>query len=162
MSCRCCVNAVVGVGLLTYFVFQCIALAHSDTEEFYSACGHTLRDLVMACVVLNCFGTIFSFGVMLCVKQSNGLACVIFGTVLLILYGILLLLLKSLMTKESVAALSNSDCSSMMRNTTGGINSISANTGSPLLACVGIVDGTLFFSAVLFYVLKEVIKCICQ
>ena len=45
---------------------------------------------------------------------------------------------------ESVNALNNSNCTAALSSTDGGINSPSANLGSPLLAITGVIYGAMF------------------
>jgi hypothetical protein len=54
------------------------------------------------------------------------------------------------------AAIENMDCNSAMSDTTGGINSPSANLGTPLLAIVAIVNGAVH----LFVAAMVTIVCI--
>ncbi len=144
------------------FVFTCIAATHSNSDSIYSACGHTLRnfliaDLVMPVVLivvlflLICLEWCFCIGkIQSIVNISN--ASVTSGespstTVLIFVYLVRISIavgaacLGGFSISESVIAMGNSDCMSAMSNTTDGINSPSANTGSPLLAIMAIVYG---------------------
>ena len=132
--------------LFILFVFQCIALTNSDTDAFYAACGHTLRDLVMSNLIITCAAFII----------INLLGCIVwcmrkelepgFVNVYFALYLIFEVIMSICILKEGVDTLNNSVCNTAMRSTDGGSNSISANTGSALLAIIGIVPSALLLS----------------
>ena len=52
------------------------------------------------------------------------------------------LILSGLILNQGILALNNANCTAAMRSTDGGINSINANTGSPLLGIIGIVNSS--------------------
>ena len=151
----------VGVSpLFILFVLQCIALTHSDTEVYYAACGHSLRDLMVSSVCVTFVGligvVIISLLVLLC---SDKMALVV-GIILMVLYAIAEVVLSGLILNESVIALDNPNCTSAMQSTDGGIKSISANTGSPLLAIIGITSSALTFFALLCGFMYAVSYCL--
>ena len=142
--------------LFLVFIFQCIALTHSDTDIFYAACGHTLRDLMMSSLCISTIGIAFvavlSGCVACCCSPEAGgeIAIGCFFS-----YVLIQVFMSGFILNEGVKALGNSNCTAVMQSTDGGINSISANLGSPLLAIMGIVSSTLTYISifVLFVVL---------
>jgi len=134
-------NCCSFISLFISFVFVCISLTHSDNSMVYDACGHTLRDVMMAdllvpvcCSILSC----------IVVEVLNCCACVIIpiASILFLVCGVVCLLcLGAVTVDESIKALSIPDCVLAMSSTEGGINSPSANTGSPLLALMGFFVG---------------------
>jgi hypothetical protein len=69
-----------------------------------------------------------------------------FVNVYFALYLIFEVIMSICILKEGVDTLNNSVCNTAMRSTDGGSNSISANTGSALLAIIGIVPSALLLS----------------
>ena len=144
------------LGILVLFIFQCIALKNSNTDTYYAACGHKLWDLTVGSVVISTAG-IFIMGIISCAlycccNKSVGMICaVVFASV----YIFAEIFLSGYILNESVVALNNSNCTAAMGSTNGGINSISANTGSPLLAIIGIVNSALTFLIVAIFL------CLC-
>jgi hypothetical protein len=142
---------IFGPAMFVLFVFQCIALTHSDTDAYYAACGHTLRDSMMASLILSTTGPIFvgisSLILSCCSVRAAGVLAIVF----VVFYAIAEVVLSILILNESVIALNNSNCTAAMQSTDGGISSVSAYTGSPLLGIIGIVSSSLtFFSLFVF------------
>ena len=139
-------QAGVCCGLLPFisYVFVCISLTHANNDIVYTACGHTLRDVMIADLLVPvCVAILYGivFGVIVCSSCNNGSALVISNIIFLLLGTVCLLCLGAITVNESVNALGNSSCISAMSSQEGGINSPSANLGSPLLAIMGFVVG---------------------
>ena len=151
-------DRAVGGALTLYFlvfIFQCIALTHSDTDIFYAACGHTLRDLMMSSLCISTIGIAFVAVLSGCVACCSAGAAEWIAIGCFFLYVLIQVFMSGFILNEGVKALGNSNCTAVMQSTDGGINSISANLGSPLLAIMGIVSSTLTYISifVLFVVL---------
>ena len=123
------------------FVFMCIALTHSDTEAFYSACGHTLRYLMMTNIIVNTIVvlalTLIVYIITVCVKGKAAIVTVVTFLVLYILFNIIM---PISILSYSLTALDDPTCKSAMQSTDGGINSVSADTGGAILAITGMVN----------------------
>ena len=146
--------AVVYVFLLLFllFVFQCIALTHSDTDAFYAACGHQLRDLMLGSLILSTAGIIFFFvvfAVLIPIAPKVGIWAAFCS---FLLYVLIEIFLSGFILGRAADALGNQACKDAMQSVDGGINSISANIGSPLLAIVGIVSSAFTFVVILFFI----------
>jgi hypothetical protein len=132
------------------FVFACIALTHSDNDLIYSACGHTLRNLLIADIMLPILFYLVaavhmctSVRVCGCCIGGNGSVngeLVVFSCVCCF---VLIVCLGSYTLSESVYAVQNSNCTDAMRNTYDGMDSPSAGLGIPLLVVVGFIFGVL-------------------
>lgn len=160
------------VGYFIIFVFTCIAVSHSNSDLIYSTCGHTLRDLLIADLVVSssllCFAFLLCcFG--MCYVKSNSVspdepksvspvAIFVLSITATLLGVVTTSCLGAFTISESVIALQNSDCTSAMRNTDDGINSPSANLGSPLLAIMGIVQGVLYLSSALSLIIAFIVQ----
>lgn len=124
---------------LILFIFGCIALTHSDSDVIYTACGHTLRDLLMALLVLSVFfivcGVIVVSGV--CVRPVcaavSGMCSVVF------IVGVLLVL-GAFTAKASIDAFNIPNCTAVMSSPLP-----SAYTGVPLLGIMGLIIGVKSF-----------------
>jgi small-conductance mechanosensitive channel len=146
--------AVVYVFLLLFllFVFQCIALTHSDTDAFYAACGHQLRDLMLGSLILSTAGIIIFiviYSVLMYISLKVGTRA---AFCLFLLYVLVEIFLSGFILGRAADALGNQACKDAMQSVDGGINSISANIGSPLLAIVGIVSSAFTFGVILFFI----------
>jgi hypothetical protein len=144
-------NEVVAGALTLYFlvfIFQCIALTHSDTDIFYAACGHTLRDLMMSSLCISTIGIAFVAVLSGCVACCSARAAEWIAIGCFFLYVLIQVFMSGFILNEGVKALGNSNCTAVMQSTDGGINSISANLGSPLLAIMGIVSSTLTYISI--------------
>jgi hypothetical protein len=173
------------------FVFTCIAATHSNSDSIYSACGHTLRNLLIADLVMPVVLIVVVLLVALVAwlvgwnlvpsnsRVGNALktdaeaqaalnaavnsafyiaiASLIFLSLCCISMAVGAACLGGFSISESVIAMSNSDCMSAMSNTTDGINSPSANTGSPLLAIMAIIQGIVYCFAALGFTLGFVL-----
>ena len=138
--------------LFLLFVFQCIALTHSDTDAFYAACGHQLRDLMLGSLILSTAGIIFFivvFAVLIPIAPKVGIWAAFCS---FLLYVLIEIFLSGFILSGAADALGNQTCKDAMQSVDGGINSISANIGSPLLAIVGIVSSAFTFVVILFFI----------
>jgi hypothetical protein len=156
---------IVGTGGFIIFVFTCIAATHSNSDSIYSACGHTLRNLLIADLVMPvvlivvlllficlewcfCIGKIQSmkniFKAKVKPSELPSITVLIFVLFVYISIAVGAACLGGFSISESVIAMGNSDCMSAMSNTTDGINSPSANIGSPLLAIMAMIQGLLY------------------
>jgi hypothetical protein len=146
------------------FVFSCIAATHSDSDSVYSACGHTLRVLLIVDIMFPSISVAAFFLIACCMcisgntiaditDQSYGMAFKILVFLVLISMAAGLICLGYFSISESITAMSDSDCMSAMRNTTDGINSPSANTGTPLLAIMVMVMGIFHCMTAIYIVI---------
>jgi hypothetical protein len=172
------------------FVFACIAATHSNSDSIYSACGHTLRNFLIAGLVLPSIlivvvllvalvallvgwklGSINSqVGTALKSKEevnaalksavNTSITVLIFLSLCSISFAVGAACLGGFSISESVIAMGNSDCMSAMSNTTDGINSPSANTGSPLLAIMAVVQGIGYCFTALGFTMGFVISIV--
>lgn len=139
-----CSNCSVFVVL----VFACIALTHSDNDLIYFACGHTLRNLLIADIMIPILFYLVtavhmctSVRVYDCCIWGNGRVngeLVIFSFVVFV---VCIACLGSFTVSESVHAIQNSNCTDAMHNTYDGMNSPSAGLGIPLLVVIGFIFG---------------------
>ena len=139
-NCYSCLDFLI---LLLLFIFHCIALTYSDNDTYYAACGHTLRDLMVGGIVILSAGLLIVY-IIIMILGFCGFpkAAGVFGMVSVFFYFISLLILSGLILNYSIISLNNANCTAAMRSTDGGINSISANTGSPFIAIIGIVNSS--------------------
>ena len=148
-------NCCSVVLLFISFVFVCISLTHSDSSIVYDACGHTLRDVMMADLLVPVCCSIISCLVSEAMHYCDFQLYNITGIVFLVCGAVCMLCLGSVTVDESIKALSIPNCVLAMSSTEGGINSPSANTGSPLLAVMGFFVGVpyIIMSIVVFILL---------
>ena len=136
-----CVTLLLSWAGFVLFIFTCIALTHSDTEAFYSACGHTLRYLMMTNIIVNTIVvlalTLIVYIITVCVKGKAAIVTVVTFLVLYILFNIIM---PISILSYSLTALDDPTCKSAMQSTDGGINSVSADTGGAILAITGMVN----------------------
>ena len=126
--------------IFVFFVFQCIALNNSDTEIFYKVCGHTLRTLILSSVVISTVAGFLALVLYLGSELNVINVYVTFYINLLLFYTFIELILSAFIIIEGYVAMDSTNCTLAMKNTTGGMNSISANTGYSLLAMVGLIS----------------------
>ena len=142
------------------FVFQCIALTHSDNNTFYDACGHTLRDLMMSNLIILFAFFIFIYFLNCIVGCKGKVLDDVFLKTLYFLISMFEVIMSICILKYGADALNNSVCNDAMCSTEGGVNSISANTGSALLAIIGIVPSALVILIILLLLLYSIIFAI--
>jgi hypothetical protein len=122
------------------FVFLCIALSHSDSDVIYAACGHTLRDLLMALLLLCVFSVALVVIVALIIHGTNcESSSALLGGIgvcsFLFVVG-MVLILGAFTTKASIDAFNTPGCPAAMSSPFP-----SAYTGVPLLGIMGLVSG---------------------
>ena len=111
---------------VVFLVMLFTALAHS--EQVHAACGHTLRDLLLTCVIV-CF--VCPCAVMCLILACGGAKkCVLMICVLGVLGSIALLVVGPFMTKFAIDAFNAPGCTAAMEI-----------HGVPLLGIVGLVSG---------------------
>jgi hypothetical protein len=153
-----CVTILLSWAGFVLFIFTCIALTHSDTEAFYSACGHTLRYLMMTNIIVNTIVvlalTLIVYIITVCVKGKAAIVTVVTFLVLYILFNIIM---PISILSYSLTALDDPTCKSAMQSTDGGINSVSADTGGAILAITGMVNS--IFNLVLLCIFVCCLAC---
>jgi hypothetical protein len=129
------------------FIFQCIALTHSDTEAFRIACGSSLRDWMIADTIINSVG-LLTIGFIILVAmlsekndedESGGIVVI----AMVCLYLSVLLILGIGTLAESVKALNDAVCEAAMKDTEmaligitfGGLSIVSLTTAACFVLC---------------------------
>jgi hypothetical protein len=139
-------ESILGIGWFVFFVFACIALTHSNNQLVSNACGDSLRNIVMADMVLQIFSPCIFIPLLMWMfyKRTDNTKILLSQIFIILLFLALAACLGGFTISETVTALNNSNCTAVLSSTDGGINSPSANLGSPLLAIAGIIYGALF------------------
>lgn len=136
-------NDLMIVIFVLWGIFTCIATTRSESYLIQEACGDKLRGLLMSALVIS-----WAFGICLVpfvFGMDENKIPVIARRILAIALFILFLILGSFTISASADALSNTACFDAMISKDEGIYSPSANTGIPLIAIIGAVDGVVFF-----------------
>jgi hypothetical protein len=145
--------SILTIGYFIFFIFACMSLTKTDTEQIYSVCGHSLREIVMTDVIFGSIlipvAVIIAGSIMACIKccnhnqidedQINGTyAWTVF------VYSVILLILGALSLSRYVDASNRQGCFDALSNTTNGMKSPSANLGEPLLAQIALMYGIMY------------------
>lgn len=136
---------LTSIAIFISFIFTCIALSHADSASVYEACGHSLRNLVIVHFFSPfIFLLVFLLHLFMCCLPDTRELHLAFFLVEIFLYSLGLTLVGAFTIVESRVAAQNPKCISALSSKEGSIDSVSANTGSPLLIYMGLVNGSLF------------------
>ena len=147
------VGSLFTIGYFIFFIFACMSLTKTDTEQIYLLCGHSLREIVMVDVVFGSIAilvfAIVCFFIMECIKDCQNGYIHDFqeqGTVAwtLFIYGGTVLIIGAFSLSRYVDASNKPGCFEILSNTTNGMKSPSANLGEPLLAQVALLYGIIY------------------
>jgi ABC-type Fe3+ transport system permease subunit len=136
------------VAHIVLFVYYCLALTHSDSDVFYDACGSRLRTYMIVTITapfvavacISCCG-LFCCYTSDAFDQFTRIVSNVCSLVVAVMYGLVI--------DECVKALNNQRCMDAMRT-----DSISAGTGSPLIAWIGLVASANYFVGLAIYLMK--------
>jgi len=138
-----------GVSLLAYtvfFILACMSAYNANKTIVYDACGPSLMNIIISDIVMNVVFSItacFCGPAVLACAQASATARII-PAVLALIYTIAAICLSALSLEYSVAAHDNKNCTDVLSSRDGGLDSPSANTGSPLLMIIGYIYGSLY------------------
>ena len=124
---------------LILFIFGCIALTHSDSDVIYAACGHTLRDMLMALLIL-CVVFIVGGAIVVSGKCDGPVCNAVSGVCSIVFVVGVLLVLGAFTAKASIGAFNIPNCTAAMSSPLP-----SAYTGVPLLGIMGLITGVNSF-----------------
>jgi hypothetical protein len=146
---------VYGMQSFIYFVFTCIAVAQSDTDAINSACGSTLRHIVIGDMVVSLFLHSVLIGIFKCLKDLvfdfNEVAFNIISKLICI---VCFIVMSYYTARESFIAFRNPACLNAMSSMDGGRYSPSGFIGSPLLAEMGYMYVVGFSSWAFYFLLR--------
>jgi hypothetical protein len=155
-------GTVYGMQSFIYFVFTCIAVAQSDTDAINSACGSTLRYIVIGDMIVSLFLNFVLTGIFQCLKclqfdqfDFNENAFNIISKLICI---VCFIVMSYYTARESFTAFRNPACLNAMSSMDGGKDSPSGFIGSPLLAEMGYMY-VVGFSCWAFYFLLSLCSC---
>jgi hypothetical protein len=141
-------------GYVIFFIFACISLTKTNVDAVYAVCGHSLRDIVLVDVLFASIVLVLYVSVVAIVgdcvhfrwfprKKTEEIGLVAFS-IAAVLYGAVLLILGSFSIKEFADASKMQGCIEVLSDTTGGMKSLSANLGEPLLAKIALLFGIFY------------------
>ena len=157
------ISAIVGgvivlIGYLTFFIFACMSLTKTNTDEVISACGGDLHEIVMVDVIFGSLGLLFLLlticfifcCISWCTQQpidpnSKTISKILENVSLL--YGTVLLILGALSSSRYVEAKNKTGCFDVLSSTYNGMRSPSANLGDPLLANIALTYGIMYITS---------------
>ncbi len=127
-----------------------MSLTKTDTEQIYSVCGNSLKEIVTTDVIFGSIlipvAAIIANLILAWIKwyQNNQLyefqiKAVYIWTVFV--YSVILLIIGALSLSRYVDASNRQGCFDALSNTTNGMKSPSANLGEPLLAQIDCCTG---------------------
>ncbi len=145
--------SILTIGYFIFFIFACMSLTKTDTEQVYSACGHSLTQIVKTDVVFGSIlipvALIIAGLITVCIKCcqhdtidddqiKHTYICTVF------VYSVILLIIGAVSLSRYVDASNREGCFDALSNTTNGMKSPSANLGEPLLAQIALLYGIMY------------------
>ena len=145
-----CVTEIVCTVYFVFIIFACVALNHTDVGLFYSACGYEFRNFILAdlivgiaiptgcAIFMSCFRYVELFR---CIEPMS---CVLVGGVLAVCCCAVSVYLGYFTLALRDGALSNAECTLVMKSIDNWFDHSSTDRGSSLLAVVAAVYGVMY------------------
>ena len=156
--------SISGLANFVFFILACMSAHNTDKTMVYDACGSSLRATVIADIVANWLFWIIAlviWAVLICTNASTTTQSIT-AVIVALAYTIAAICLSAFSIQYSVYAHNNKNCTDALSSQDGGLDSPSANIGSPLLMIIGYIYGSIYaILSLVFLICTCCFACAC-